>query len=89
MSFICRIEKKVETRYLRFLILFFLSPRGLKKNEMGAKYTKYPWYGIPRVEEGHRRSSTRWDEVPIKFLRPVGKRTMAEGEHVAATRLVC
>ena len=27
--------------------------------------------------------------VDIEFLRPVGKRTMAEVGHVAATRLVC
>ena len=42
---------------------------------------------VKRQEE-HRRPSKRWDRVPIKLLRPVGKRTMAEVVHVAATRLV-
>ena len=36
-----------------------------------------------------RRSSERLDEVPIKFLRPVGKRTTDEVVRVVATRLVC
>ena len=39
-------------------------------------------------QEEHRRPSERWDRVPIKLLRPVGKRAMNEGVHAAATRLV-
>ena len=39
-------------------------------------------------QEEHRRRSERWDRVPINFLRPVDKRTMAEVVHMAATRLV-
>ena len=39
-------------------------------------------------QEEHRRRSEGWDRVPIKLLRRIGKRTMAEVLHVAATRLV-
>ena len=40
-------------------------------------------------QEKHRRRSERRDKSSDKFLRPVGKRTVAEVVHVAATRLVC
>ena len=36
-----------------------------------------------------RRKSERWDKVPIKLLRLVSKRAIAEIVHVAAARLVC
>ena len=86
MSFIGQIKKKTDVEIPIPPFSRFVLSGGLQKNETGAKYTKN---GILRVEEERRRSSKRWDEVPIKFLRPVRKRKIADVGHVAATRLVC
>ena len=84
MSVIGQIEKiEVEIPIPLFSHLVFQVPEDLKNNENGCQINEI-W-----VEEEHRRSSKRWDVSPIWFLRPVGKRMMAEVVHVTATQLVC
>ena len=73
---------------LRFLLHIFSSLEPARKiYEGGVEKTKY---GPPKGRRGEysRRSSEHWGAVPTKFLRPVGKRTIAEVVHAAATRLV-
>ena len=89
MSFIGQIKKlEVEIPLPPFSHFVFLSPLGLEKTKW-APNKRY--MGYPGSKRNIGEAQRRWDAVPIKFLRPVGKRTMAEVEvvHVAATRLVC
>ena len=88
MSFIGQIQetrsRDLDTSVFTFRV--FLSPQGLKKNEMGVILTKY---GLPRAKKNVGGARSARMKLPINFLRPVGKRSMGEVVHVAATKLVC
>ena len=70
-------------RFLHFVVFKSQSTSFL------TKWVRNKGTWVTQGREEHRRGSGRWDKVLMKFIRPVGQRTVAEVGHVSATRLVC